>query len=38
MELTIYDPFLDPDGACAGRLVDLLERVLVRAPVGAERG
>jgi arginase len=26
-ELTIYDPGLDPDGACARRLVALLERV-----------
>jgi arginase len=28
MELTIYDPRLDPDLACARRLVDLLEKVL----------
>ena len=28
MELTIYDPALDPDRASAGRLVTLLERVL----------
>jgi arginase len=29
LELTIYDPTLDPDRACAARLVTLLERVLV---------
>lgn len=28
LELTIYDPGLDPDGTCARRLVTLLERVL----------
>lgn len=28
LQLTIYDPWLDPDGACAGRLADVLERVL----------
>lgn len=28
VELTIYDPALDPEGACAARLADLLERVL----------
>jgi arginase len=28
MELTIYDPRLDSDGACARRLVDLLVNVL----------
>jgi arginase len=28
IEVTIYDPSLDPDGACAERLVALLERVL----------
>lgn len=30
MELTIYDPGLDPDGSCAARLVVLLEQVLRR--------
>lgn len=29
LELTIYDPALDPDRTCATRLVTLLERVLV---------
>lgn len=29
IELTIYDPGLDPDGSCARRLAALLERVLV---------
>lgn len=28
LQLTIYDPWLDQDGACAGRLADVLERVL----------
>jgi arginase len=28
MQLTIFDPALDPDGACADRLVRLLERLL----------
>jgi len=28
MELSIYDPALDPDRACAGRLVTLLETLL----------
>src|SRR5262249_46471538 len=28
MELTIYDPALDPDRSCAARLVGLLERLL----------
>jgi arginase len=28
LELTIYDPSLDPDGSCAARLVTLLETVL----------
>jgi arginase len=28
LELTIYDPALDPDGSSAARLADLLERVL----------
>jgi arginase len=29
LELTIYDPGLDPDGSCARRLAALLECVLV---------
>ncbi len=29
LELTIYDPGLDPDRACAGRLVALLEALIV---------
>jgi arginase len=29
LELTIYDPTLDPRGVCAERLVTLLERLLV---------
>ena len=28
LELTIYDPLLDPDRACAARLVDLVTRVV----------
>jgi arginase len=28
MELTIYDPMLDPDEACGRRLVGLLEAIL----------
>ena len=28
LELTIYDPALDPDRSCAGRLVGLLETLL----------
>lgn len=31
LQVTVYDPNLDPDGACASRLVALLERVLVQA-------
>jgi arginase len=31
LQLTIYDPSLDPDRSCANRLVALLERVLGRA-------
>lgn len=27
MELTIYDPDLDPDGACASRIAGLLEQI-----------
>jgi arginase len=36
LELTIYDPGLDPDRSCATRLVSLLENVLleIRAPHG----
>ena len=30
MALTLYDPSLDPDGSCAGRLVGLLETLLGR--------
>lgn len=30
LQLTIYDPGLDPDGACADRLVSLLEGILGR--------
>jgi len=29
LELTIYDPGLDPDRSCATRLVSLLEKVLL---------
>jgi hypothetical protein len=29
LELTIYDPGLDPDRSCAIRLVSLLENVLL---------
>lgn len=31
LELTIYDPHLDPDRSCGRRLVELLERVLAPA-------
>jgi arginase len=37
LELTIYDPGLDPDRSCAGRLVTLLESVLVGAASRHER-
>lgn len=30
LQVTVYDPNLDPDGTCASRLVALLERVLVQ--------
>ncbi len=33
LELTVYDPGLDPDGSCARRLAALLERVLVGGTV-----
>jgi arginase len=33
LQLTIYDPGLDPDGACAARLATLLESVLATAPL-----
>lgn len=36
LELTIYDPGLDPDGACAARLVTLLERVLTGVRSGVQ--
>jgi arginase len=32
LELTIYDPGLDPDRSCATRLVSLLETVLFEVP------
>jgi arginase len=32
LELTIYDPALDPDGACAARLVTLLENLVIATP------
>lgn len=32
LQLTIYDPALDPDGACAERLATLLENVLTAGP------
>jgi arginase len=32
LELTIYDPGLDPDRSCGVRLVSLLESVLVEVP------
>jgi len=31
LDLSIYDPALDPDRSCARRLVTLLERLLVVA-------
>jgi arginase len=30
LQVTVYDPNLDPNGICASRLVALLERVLVQ--------
>jgi arginase len=35
LQLTIYDPALDPDGRCADRLVDLLGRLLASDSVPA---
>lgn len=35
MELTIYDPRLDPDGECASRLVDLLTAIWSERPAEA---
>ena len=35
LELTIYDPGLDPDGSCAVRLADMLERLLAASRVEA---
>jgi arginase len=32
LEVTIYDPALDPDRACAARLVTLLEILLLEKP------
>jgi arginase len=37
MELTIYDPALDPDRSCGDRLVTLLERLLATSPSGVGR-
>lgn len=37
MQLTIYDPALDPGRACAGRLVDLLVKILANGSTGAHR-
>jgi arginase len=34
MQLTIYDPGLDPDRACAARLATAVERMLKPAPAG----
>jgi arginase len=34
MQLTLYDPSLDPDRSCARRLVALLETVLGRRSAG----
>ncbi len=31
LQITVYDPNLDADGACASRLVALLERMLVQS-------
>jgi arginase len=36
MQLTIYDPALDPDRACAARLVALLETILARPQISGE--
>ena len=37
MELTIYDPALDPDRSCGARLVNLLERLLAPSASGVSR-
>ena len=37
LQLTIYDPALDPDGVCAGRLVTLLDKALAHASEGVLR-
>ena len=37
MELTIYDPALDPDRSAGARLVTLLERLLATSTTGASR-
>jgi hypothetical protein len=34
MQLTIYDPALDPERACGRRLVALLETILVNGSEG----
>ncbi|MGH7558733.1 MAG: arginase family protein [Gemmatimonadota bacterium] len=38
LNLTIYDPVLDPDRSCARRLVELLARALGPSSVSAPRG
>jgi arginase len=37
MELTIYDPALDPDRSAGARLITLLERLLATSTTGASR-
>ena len=37
LELTIYDPALDPDRSAGARLVTLLERLLATSTTGANR-
>lgn len=37
MQLTIYDPVLDPERTCAGRLVDLLVKILANNSPGAHQ-
>lgn len=37
MQLTIYDPVLDPDRTCARRLVDLLAKILANDSIGGHQ-
>jgi arginase len=37
MQLTIYDPVLDPDRTCARRLIDLLGKILANDSIGGHQ-